>query len=94
MQTYPRDMDIELPDCPICGKKALVIHLYDTYDRADFGWTAVCCAARRADRVHGFEWEMQMPPEDYPSVDAATKQGAIDAWISWVQAWKERHGES
>lgn len=86
--------NVDLPRCPICGKKALVIHLHDTYDRADYGWTAGCGAARRADGVHGFAWEAKLPPEDYPSVDAPTKQGAIDAWISWVEAWKERHGES
>lgn len=30
----------ELKRCPECGGVATVIHMYDTYDRADFGWAA------------------------------------------------------
>lgn len=30
----------ELKRCPECGGAATVIHMYDTYDRADFGWSA------------------------------------------------------
>lgn len=85
---------IDLPRCPICGKSAYVLHMYDTYDRADFGWTAGCFAACRGDGVHGFAWEAKLQPVDYPKVRASTRHGAIDAWISWVEAWKERHGES
>ena len=91
MQTYPRDMDTELPNCPVCGKKALVIHLFDTYDRADYGWTAGCGAARRADGVHGYALDAIAQPEDYPSVDGITKKEAVDKWIAWVNKWKERH---
>ena len=32
----------ELKRCPECGGVATVIHMYDTYDRADFGWDAGC----------------------------------------------------
>lgn len=83
--------DIELPVCPICGRKALVIHLFDTYDRADFGWTAGCGAARRADGVHGYKWEAKLPPEDYPSVKGRTKKEAIDKWFAFVAGYIDRH---
>lgn len=41
-----------LEPCPICGKSATLIHMNDTYDRADFGWEAGCGAAREGDGVH------------------------------------------
>ena len=42
----------ELERCPICGKAATVIHMVDTYDRADYGWDAGCGAAREGDGIH------------------------------------------
>ena len=82
---------IDLPRCPICGKSASVIHLYDTYDRADFGWIAGCGAACRGDGVHGFAWDAKRQPEDYPSVDGFTKQEAIDKWFAFVAGYIDRH---
>lgn len=42
----------ELKPCPVCGKKATVIHLYDRYDNFDFGWTCGCPAYCNEDGVH------------------------------------------
>lgn len=39
----------ELKRCPECGGVATVIHMYDTYDRADFGWDAGCGRYRDGD---------------------------------------------
>lgn len=86
--------DIDIPRCPVCGKSAVVIHMYDTYDRADYGWTAGCCAARRADGVHGFAWEAKLPPEDYPHVRGRTKREAIDKWYAFVAGYIDRNCQS
>ena len=43
---------MELKPCPVCGGAAIVIHMYDTYDRADFGWDAGCARARMGDLTH------------------------------------------
>lgn len=32
---------MELKRCPVCGGAALVIHMFDTYDRADYGEVAM-----------------------------------------------------
>lgn len=42
----------ELERCPICGKAATLIHMVDSYDRADYGWDAGCASARDGDGIH------------------------------------------
>lgn len=60
----------ELTPCPVCGKKAYVIHMISTYDRADFGYSAGCSAYKINDGVH-----------DEPMVfNTYTKEEAIEAW--------------
>lgn len=86
--------DPALSPCPICGKAAAVIHMYDSYDRADFGWDAGCAAACRGDGVHGLSWDDESTI-DFPHVRRLLcKQEAIDAWNRWVENWKERHNEA
>lgn len=61
----------ELKRCPECGGAATVIHMYDTYDRADFGWSAGCGRYRAGDGLH----TKKMKVSGLPS-----KVKAIEAW--------------
>lgn len=61
----------ELKRCPECGGVATVIHMYDTYDRADFGWDAGCGRYRAGDDLH----TKKMKVSGLPS-----KEKAIEAW--------------
>ena len=47
----------ELKRCPECGGVANVIHMYDTYDRADFGRDAVEVVRCRECKHHYWEQE-------------------------------------
>ena len=86
--------DPALSPCPICGKKAYVLHDYDSYDRADFGWQAGCGAYCVGDGVHGID-DYLAPMGERPRVyHLLSKQDAIDAWNRWVKLWKERHNEA
>ena len=63
----------KLEPCPICGKAATVIHMIDTYDRADFGYDAGCGAARLNDGVH--------PDINRVRIMAMpSKESAVTAW--------------
>lgn len=78
------------PCCPVCGKKAMVIHMVDRYDRADFGWDCGCSAFKLDDGIHGVT--TNTPAEDSPRVTHPTsKEGAIAAWEMWVREWSKRH---
>lgn len=65
----------ELKRCPECGRAATVIHMYDTYDGADFGWDAGCGRYRAGDGLH----TKKMKVSGLPS-----KEKAIEAWNMWV----------
>lgn len=64
----------ELPPCYLCGAAAVVCHLYDTYDRADYGWVCGCPRWSLLDKVHPKDRER-------PEVRALTKEAAEAAWI-------------
>lgn len=75
----------KLEPCPICGKAATVIHMVDTYDRADYGWDAGCAAAREGDGVHrdmNLVRIMAMP----------SKETAVIAWNIKAKKVRELHG--
>lgn len=61
----------ELKPCPECGGTALVIHMYDTYDKADFGWSVGCGRYRAGDGIH----TKRMKVSGLPS-----KEESIKAW--------------
>ena len=61
----------ELKRCPECGGVATVIHMYDTYDRADFGWDAGCGRYRAGDGLHSKKMKVSGLP---------SKEKAIEAW--------------
>ena len=61
----------ELKRCPECGGAATVIHMYDTYDIADFGWTAGCGRYRVGDGIHAKDMKVSGLP---------SKEKAIEAW--------------
>ena len=65
----------ELKRCPECGGVATVIHMYDTYDRADFGWSAGCGRYRAGDGLHTKEMKVSGLP---------SKEKAIEAWNRMV----------
>lgn len=52
----------ELKRCPECGGVATVIHMYDTYDRADFGWDAGCGRYRAGDGLHTKKMKVSVLP--------------------------------
>lgn len=66
----------ELEPCPVCGAKATVIHMVDTYDRADFGWDAGCPRYKLNDGIH-----------DKPMIVSGlgSKDAAINAWNKKVK---------
>ena len=70
---------MDLPDCPICGAKATTVHYWDTYDRADFGWSCGCPRFSLLDKVH--------PDKDFVLIArGATKEAAEAAWIKICDA--------
>lgn len=71
-----------LPPCPICGAAAVTVHMYSTYDRADFGWRCGCPRYSIADKHH--------PPGcKVPEAQGLTKEAAEENWIEKVRAWNE-----
>lgn len=64
-------MKDELKPCPVCGGKAVVLHVYDTYDRADFGWSAGCGRYKANDGIHKKSMRVS---------GLLSKQAAIEAW--------------
>lgn len=61
----------ELKRCPECGGVATVIHMYDTYDRADFGWDAGCGRYRAGDGLH----TKKMKVSGLPSKEKQSRHG-------------------
>lgn len=61
----------ELKSCPECRGSAVVIHMYDTYDRADFGWDAGCARYRKDDGVHTSRMKVS---------GLGSKEEAVEAW--------------
>ena len=55
-----------LSPCPICGGSAYVMHVYDTYDRADYGWDAGCSRFSLYDGIH--DLNKKSPSVQFPRV--------------------------
>lgn len=63
----------DLKPCPVCGGAAVVIHMFDAYDRADYGWDVGCGRAKLNDGIH----------PDVSKVEVkglGSKEAAIEAW--------------
>lgn len=74
----------ELYPCPYCGAAATVIHMVDTYDRADFGWDAGCPRWSLTDKHH----DHSLPA---PRVRGRlSKEEAVWAWNVYCGELKER----
>lgn len=76
----------ELKRCPECGGVAIVIHMYDTYDRADFGWDAGCGRYRAGDGLHTKKMKVCGLP---------SKEKAIEAWnrratLNWTERLRRK----
>lgn len=91
-----------LEPCPICGKKAYVMHsVVDGFsfgwdaerpylkleDGISLGWFTGCSSKRSKEDAHGFTWDDEI---EWPSF-RLNKQDAIDSWNVWVGKWKGRH---
>lgn len=68
----------ELKRCPECGGVATVIHMYDTYDRADFGWTAGCGRYRAGDGLHTKKMEVSGLPSKAKAIEAWNRRAGND----------------
>ena len=64
---------MELKRCPVCGVAAVVVHMFDTYDRADYGWDAGCGRAKLNDGIHPDPTRIQVK-------GLRSKEAAIEAW--------------
>lgn len=74
----------KLHKCPYCGATATVFHVFDTYDRADYGWDAGCPRYCVVDKVH----DHSLP---IPKVCGFTsKERAVKAWNIYCERLKER----
>ena len=71
----------ELKRCPECGGVATVIHIYDTYDRADFGWDAGCGRYRAGDGLHTKKMKVSGLPSKEKAIEAKRRYFVcIDWW--------------
>lgn len=67
-------MEANISQCPYCGSPAMVLHMKDTYDHADFGWSCGCPRYSLYDKVHTDEQKARPPKvRSYLSKDAAIK---------------------
>ncbi|MBR4873657.1 MAG: hypothetical protein IKV00_07460 [Clostridia bacterium] len=81
----------ELERCPVCGKAATVIHMNDTYDRADYGWYAGCAAAKDGDGIHAdldLVRVVGMPSEDVAVKVWNNKAKKVRAQKELEKAWR------
>ncbi len=76
------------PNCPICGKKAYVMHTI--VDGFEFGWDAGCASACIDDGVHGIT--DSTPSNKFPRVSyCLSREAAIERWRKWVEKWRADH---
>lgn len=66
----------ELKPCPECGANAVVVHMVDTYDRADFGFDAGCPRYKTNDGIHTKRQRVSGLP---------SKEAATEAWNGRVE---------
>lgn len=69
-------METNISPCPYCGSPAMVLHMVDTYDRADFGWDCGCARYSLFDKVHTDAQKERLPKV----IGWASKEAAIKAW--------------
>jgi len=74
-----------MPPCPICGKKAYLIHA--VVDGFEFGYDAGCPSFRLDDGVHGIS-EPYHP--DAPHIQGYTAKMAYDGWLAYCERMKGR----
>lgn len=72
------DLVEKMPPCPICGKKAYIMHI--VVDGVEYGYSAGCPSYCLNDGVHGITESFD--PEA-PSVDGYTAEQAFYAWIDY-----------
>jgi hypothetical protein len=70
----------KMPPCPICGKKAYMMH--DVVDGMDFGYSAGCPSFCLNDGVHGIT--KSYDPEA-PRVEGYSAQMVFDKWLEYCK---------
>lgn len=70
----------KMPRCPICGKKAIIIHM--TGDGFDFGYSGGCPSYRLNDGVHGIT---KFYDPEAPSVDGYSAKVVFDKWVKYCK---------
>ena len=78
---------LQLERCPICGKAATVIHMVDTYDRADYGWDAGCAAAKANDGIHQDMNKVRI-------MAMPSKETAVIAWNIKAKKVRQDNGQT
>ena len=68
-----------LPPCPVCGSEAFSLHMFSSYDRADFGWECGCPRYSLFDKVH--------PDKSVNLVCKGVEK--VDAERAWVKLCKD-----
>ena len=69
-------METNISPCPYCGSPDMVLHMVDTYDRADFGWYCGCPRYSLYDKVHTDEQKARPPKVS----GLLSKETAIKVW--------------
>jgi hypothetical protein len=69
-----------------------VLHVYDGYNRADYGYDAGCPKACLEDGVHGYNFASDIHDGGFPRVSGrSSAEKAIADWNAWVEKWKVTH---
>ena len=79
------EMKKTMPPCPICGKKAYLMH--NIIDGFDYGYDAGCPSFCLDDGVHGIS-ESYHP--DAPHIQDYTAKLAYDGWLAYCGRMKGR----
>ena len=75
-----KELEKQMPPCPICGKKAYLEH--DVVDGYDFGYSAGCPSFKLNDGVHGITESFD--PKAPRSYGYSAEQ-AFNNWVNYCQ---------
>ena len=76
----PKELKEKMPPCPICGKKAYLLH--DVVDGYDFGYLGGCASFRLYDGVHGIT---DIDDPEAPRFRGYSFKEVYDKWIEYCR---------